>query len=102
MRQLIAAITLTLLAGLAGAKAQPFTNHAVTLISPFPPGGSTDAVARIMAERMRAAGGQAVGVEKVGGAGGSIGAGRGGRAPPHRATQEKGTGENHQANAVVY
>jgi tripartite-type tricarboxylate transporter receptor subunit TctC len=102
MRQLIAAITLTLLPGLAGAQAQPFPNHAVTLVSPFPPGGSTDAVARIMAERMRSSLGQTVVVENVGGAGGSIGAGRVARAAPDGYTIDIGQWDNHVANAVVY
>jgi tripartite-type tricarboxylate transporter receptor subunit TctC len=102
MRQLIAAIALTLFAGLAGAQAQPFPNHAVTLVSPFPPGGSTDAVARIMAERMRASLGQTVVVENVGGAGGSIGAGRVARATPDGYTIDIGQWDNHVANAVVY
>ena len=36
-----------------GAHAQTFPNRQITLVVPFPPGGSTDAIARIMADRMR-------------------------------------------------
>jgi len=51
------------------------------MIVPFPPGGATDAIARIINERLRAALGQPVIIENVGGAGGSIGVGRAVRAP---------------------
>jgi hypothetical protein len=46
------------------------------MIVPFPPGGATDAIARIMHERLRAALGQTVIIENIGGAGGTIGVGR--------------------------
>jgi tripartite-type tricarboxylate transporter receptor subunit TctC len=66
----IISIALSLLAGLAAA--QGFPARPVTLIVPFPPGGSTDTTARIVGERMRAPLGQTVVIENVGGAGGSI------------------------------
>ena len=71
-----AVLTAALGAALGLAGAQTFPTRAVTLISPFPPGGSTDTTARLIAERMRAPLGQSVVVETVGGAGGSIGVGR--------------------------
>ena len=58
------------------ASAQSFPSRPITLIVPFPPGGSTDTIARIMAEKMRTALGQSVIIENVGGAGGSIAVGR--------------------------
>ena len=63
---------LILLAAFAAttAFAQTFPSKPVTLVSPFPPGGSTDTAARIMAEYMRAPLGQTVAVETVSGAGG--------------------------------
>ena len=102
MKRIAAAFALLLSAGLALAQPQAFPNRAVTLISPFPPGGSTDAVARVMAERMRHTLGQTVVVENVGGAGGSIGAGRIARAAPDGYTISIGQWDNHVANGVVY
>ena len=55
------------------AAAQAFPTRPITLIVPFPPGGSIDTAARILGEAMRAPLGQPVIIENVGGAGGSIG-----------------------------
>ena len=59
------------------------------------PGGSTDVVARIMAERMRPALGQPVVIENVGGAGGSIAVGRVARAAPDGYTIDIGQWDTH-------
>ncbi|QJR16811.1 Bug family tripartite tricarboxylate transporter substrate binding protein [Usitatibacter palustris] len=102
MRKLAVAIALSLFASFALAQAPAFPSRPVTLISPFPPGGSTDAIARIMAEKMRGPLGQTVVVENVGGAGGSIGAGRVARSTPDGYTIDIGQWDNHVANGVVY
>jgi tripartite-type tricarboxylate transporter receptor subunit TctC len=102
MRRILASIALVLLGTIAFAQAQPFPSRAVTLVSPFPPGGSTDAVARILAERMRAGLGQSVVVENVGGAGGSIAVGRVARANPDGYTIDIGQWDTHVGNGVVY
>ncbi|MBC8021898.1 MAG: tripartite tricarboxylate transporter substrate binding protein BugD [Burkholderiales bacterium] len=102
MPRLIAAFALALFASIAGAQAPPFPSRTITIVSPFPPGGSTDAVARIMAQRMRESLGQTVIVENVGGAGGSIGAGRVARAKPDGYTIDIGQWDNHVGNGVVY
>ena len=68
---------------------------------PFPPGGSTDAAARIMAERMRAPLGQSVVIENVGGAGGSIGVGRVARAAPDGYTFDIGQWDTH-VGSIIY
>jgi len=76
----------------AGAAALPFAPHAaraqawptrpITMIVPFPPGGSTDVLARFVAERIRGPLGQPIVIENIGGADGSVGVGRAARARP--------------------
>src|SRR3954471_5386146 len=83
------------------AGAQTFPSRQITLIVPFPPGGSTDVVARIMAERMRPLLGQPVIVENVGGAGGSIGVGRVARAAPDGYTIDIGQWDTH-VGSIIY
>jgi len=68
-RRPILALALTLLAGAMPAFANTFPTQPVRFIVPFPPGGSADALTRMLAQRMQAAWGQAVVVEnKPGGA----------------------------------
>jgi len=98
MRRFAAALVLTAVTSLAGA--QGFPSRAITLVSPFPPGGSTDTAARIIAERMRAPLGQSVVVETVGGAGGSIGVGRVARAAPDGYTIDIGQWDTHVGNII--
>ena len=89
------AVALALLAGLAGAQAQTYPSRQITLVVPFPPGGSTDVAARIMAEKMRPILGQPVIIENVGGAGGSIAVGRVARAAPDGYTIDIGQWDTH-------
>ena len=76
-----------LFAGLAlvassGALAQTYPEKTITMIVPFSAGGPTDTVARLIAQSMSTDLGQQVIVENVGGAGGTIGAGRVAKADP--------------------
>jgi len=100
MKKLIVAFALTL-AAIAPAAAQPFPSRPITLIVPFPPGGSTDTAARIMAERMRPILGQPIVIENVGGAGGSIGVGRVARAPADGYTIDIGQWDTH-VGSIIY
>ena len=66
------------------ATAQPYPSRPVTMIVPASAGGPTDAIGRVMAERMGAALGGTVLVDNVAGAGGSIGVGKVARADARR------------------
>jgi tripartite-type tricarboxylate transporter receptor subunit TctC len=72
----------------------------ITLIGPFPPGGSTDVVARIIAEGMRPLLGQPVVIENVGSAGGSIGVGRVARASADGYTIDIGQWDTHVGGII--
>src|SRR5262249_50570645 len=102
MRKLIVAIALAMAAASgATAQAQTFPSRQITLIVPFPPGGSTDVAARIMAERMRPILGQPIVIENVGGAGGSIAVGRVARAAPDGYTIDIGQWDTH-VGSIIY
>ena len=103
MRTLIAAIVLVLAAAAAAtpARADTFPSRTITLIVPFPPGGSTDVAGRILAQRMGEALGQTVIVENLGGAGGSIAVGRLARAAPDGYTIDIGQWDTH-VGTIIY
>jgi tripartite-type tricarboxylate transporter receptor subunit TctC len=84
------------------ARAQTFPTRPITLIVPFPAGGGTDTVARIIAEPMRASLGRPIIIENVSGANGSIGVGRAARAAPDGYTLSFGQWGTHVANGVAY
>ena len=71
------AVAAALMAGVfllaAPAVAQDYPNRPITLIVPFPPGGSTTIVGRIVADKMSEVLGQSIVVDNRGGAGGTIG-----------------------------
>jgi tripartite-type tricarboxylate transporter receptor subunit TctC len=90
------------LVGAGGAAAQGYPTRPITLVVPFPPGGSTDVIGRILAERLKAPLGQPVIIENVGGAGGVIGVGRVARAAPDGYTIDIGQWDTHVANGAIY
>src|SRR4249919_745205 len=101
MKGRIVALALVTLAGIVCAQAQTYPSRQITLIVPFPPGGSTDVAARILAERMRPLLGQPVVIENVGGAGGSIAVGRLSRAAPDGYTIDIGQWDTH-VGSIIY
>jgi tripartite-type tricarboxylate transporter receptor subunit TctC len=91
-----------LLLAIATALAQSFPTRPVTLVVPYPAGGPTDVVARVLAERMRVPLGQPVIVENVTGGSGNIGVGKVVRAAPDGYTLSIGNNGSHVLNAALY
>jgi tripartite-type tricarboxylate transporter receptor subunit TctC len=89
-------------ASLRVATAQTYPAHPITIIVPAAAGGPTDLIARIVAERMKGPLGQPLIVENIGGADGSIGAGRAARARPDGYTIDIGFLANHVLNGAFY
>ena len=83
------------------ARADDYPSRTISLVVPFPPGGSTDVVGRILADRLRPLLGQTMVVENVGGAGGSIGLGRVARAAPDGYTIDIGQWDTH-VGSIIY
>lgn len=96
-----AALTLAL-AGVGSAVAQGYPSHPIAVVVPFPAGGSTDTVARVLVEPIHASLGQPVVVENVTGAAGVIGTGRVARAAPDGYTLVAGFWGTHVLNGALY
>jgi tripartite-type tricarboxylate transporter receptor subunit TctC len=84
------------------ARAQTYPSRPITIVIAYPPGGSTDVVARFLSEGMRASLGQSIIIENIGGANGSLGAGRVARAAPDGYTLIIGNWNNFVANGALY
>ncbi len=80
VRLLGAAFFAACLLATGAASAQTYPSRSVTLLVPYPPGGATDTIARILQNPMQNALGQTIVIENVGGAGGMIAASRTARA----------------------
>lgn len=103
MKRVAAALAFGLLALTTPAIAQDaYPSRPITLIVPFAPGGSTDAIGRIVAEGLRQALGQTVVVENRAGAGGSIGTAAIAQAEPDGYTIGIGTASTLAINPAVY
>jgi tripartite-type tricarboxylate transporter receptor subunit TctC len=101
MRRMVLAV-LAALAFSGPAAAQSFPSRPITIIVPFSAGGPSDAMARILAERMKGTLGETVLVENVTGAGGSVGVGRAARSPADGYTISFGHLGTHVANGAIY
>ncbi len=84
------------------AAAQSFPTRPITIVVPYPAGGPTDTIARLLGERMRASLGQTIVIENVAGAGGNIGVGRVARAPGDGYTLSIGHWGSHVVNGAIY
>lgn len=84
------------------ASAENYPAHAITVVVPFSAGGPTDAMMRILGERMKVSLGEAILIENTTGAGGSIGVGRVAHAAPDGYTISIGHLGTHVANGAIY
>jgi tripartite-type tricarboxylate transporter receptor subunit TctC len=84
------------------ARAQTYPSRPLTMIVPYPAGGPTDTIARLLGERMRASLGQPIIIENVAGAGGNIGVGRVARAAGDGYTLGIGHWGSHVVNGAIY
>ncbi len=92
-RLLFLPLLIVLVAATLPAGAQPYPSHPISIIVPYPAGGVTDALVRLVAERMREKLGQPVLTENMGGASGTVGAAHVARAAPDGYTLLLGNSE---------
>ena len=93
--QLLLAAALLACCGAAGpAHAQSYPSRPITIVVPYPAGGVTDNLVRLLAERMKNSLGQSIVIENIGGGGGTIGVDRVSRAAPDGYTLVLGNSES--------
>jgi len=96
----VAVVALAL--GVAGARAETYPSKPITLIVPFPAGGPTDTIARIISDHMKDTLGQSILVETVTGAGATIGVGRVVAAAPDGYTLSIGNWSSHVGSPALF
>ena len=84
------------------ASGQPYPNHPVKIVVPFPAGGTTDIIARIVAQKLSDSTGQTFVVDNRPGAGGNIGSDMVAKAAPDGYTLLMGTVGTHAINPSLY
>src|SRR3954468_11022052 len=98
----IAVLLAVMLGGMTGVRAETYPSKPITLIVPFPAGGPTDTVARLMGEHMSKTLGQSILVETVTGPGAPIGMGRVVGPPPDGYTLIIGNWTSHVGAPAIY
>ncbi len=101
MKKLLSAIALATAFAIS-AHAQTYPSRPITMVVPLSVGGSTDIIARIMAQGMSRALGQTIVVENTSGAGGTVGEGRIARSKPDGYTIGIGQWGTNVANGAIY
>ena len=101
MNKLIAIAVAFLTTSLASAAAELYPARPITVVVPYPAGGPTDTLARILADHMRTSLGQSVIIENVTGGGGSIGVGRVARAAADGYTVSIGHWNTHVVHGAT-
>jgi tripartite-type tricarboxylate transporter receptor subunit TctC len=101
MRKVLAIAVALLAAGAFAARADNYPSRVITLVVPYPAGGPTDTIARILAERMQTALGQTIIIENISGAGGSIGVGKVAHSAPDGYTLSIGHVQTHVFNPAI-
>ncbi len=102
MRKLLIAALCAVSVGATGARAEVYPSRPIIMIAPLGVGGSTDVVARVIAQGMSQVLGQNIAVENVTGAGGTIGEARIARATPDGYTIGIGQWGTNVANGAIY
>ena len=92
---------IAILAAIRPAAAQAFPARAVTMVVPYPAGGPTDAIGRLIADEMTRTLGQSVVVENKGGAAGSVGTRGVAKADPDGHTIVFGNNQTHGNNLFL-
>jgi tripartite-type tricarboxylate transporter receptor subunit TctC len=94
-------IAIVFAAGVAPVRAQDYPSRSITVIVPFPAGGASDVVARIVTNQMSKILGETFIIENVGGAGGTIGSARAAAAAPDGYTLLAAAMGSHVAAPVL-
>lgn len=103
MKHLLAAAMLAATLHVTGsATAQSYPSRPIVVVVPFSAGGPTDALMRVLGERMRASLDQPLLVENVTGAAGTIGVAKVARATPNGYTLSVGHWSTHVINGAIY
>lgn len=102
MKNALFAVAFVLAGAMGHAHGQAYPSRPPTIVVPFPAGGPTDTLARILADRMGASLGRTVIIENISGASGSIGVGRVARAMPDGYTLSIGHLGTHVINGAIY
>jgi tripartite-type tricarboxylate transporter receptor subunit TctC len=104
MKRLLTVMLSALLCAVAAAPvgAQDFPSRPLRIIVPYPPGGGTDRVARIIGEKLAEQMGQPVVIDNRAGAGGVVGTEASARAAPDGYTMVLGSTATHAVNPSLY